>query len=269
VSVSATEAAFEGFRVTRHHPRAILLWAAIWLLGLIAGMAFAIPMLAPWTTEITAAQGNPEAISAEAARAVEHASYAFIPVVLLIQGLLAPAVYRAVLRPSEKRFGFVRLGALEGRVFIVLLVTAALSVALNVGAEWLLAWAEQAGGLAARLGFWLVFSLFTIALSVRLSLIAPITFIRGRLSFAEGWRESGRRFWPLLGMTIIALTMAVIVILLLVMIGVPIFVLMNSGSLAAIGALLMTLLMPLGMALVSTILWAPLAAICRDLQLAD
>ena len=35
MTVSATEAAFEGFRVTRRNPGVVLIWAGVWLIGLI------------------------------------------------------------------------------------------------------------------------------------------------------------------------------------------------------------------------------------------
>jgi hypothetical protein len=270
VSVSATDAAFEGFRVTRRRPGAVVLWAAVWLVGLIVMMFAAVPFILPWMDEIVAGQGDPSALSAGATAALQNATLVFIPIALVLQGLLASAVYRAVLRPQETAFGSLRLGRDEARVLAVGLVTGLLSLALNFGSEWLLLQVNAAAGPLAGGALWLVITAALLALSVRLSLIAPLSFLRRKLAFREGWTASGRLFWPLAGMTVIVITMALVVVLLLFLIGWPMQAAMSAaggpGSAAAgLGALLLLLLMPLGMAMVSTLTWAPFAAICRDL----
>jgi hypothetical protein len=270
VSVSATEAAFEGFRVTRRRPGAVLIWAAIWLAGLFAMMAAMIPLLGPWIEEIAAASGDPAAISAEATVALQRAMLAFIPIALILQGLLASAVYRAVLRPQDKAFGSLRMGRDEGRVLLVGVATGILSGALNLGGEWLVGQVSSAAGVIAGTALSLAITAALIALSVRLCLIAPLTFLRRKFAFREAWTASGRMFWHLLGMTIIVITLSIVVVLLLIMIGWPMQAAMSAAgggasAAAGIGALLMLLLLPLGMAMVTTLAWAPFAAIVRDL----
>lgn len=270
MTVSATEAAFEGFRITRHNPGSVLIWAAVWLVGLIAALFATLPFVSPFLPEIAAAQGNPEALSAGAQAGISQAGFTIVPIVILLQALLMPAVYRAVLRPSPKGFGYLRIGRDELRMFIVALGLGVVSLAFNLVSTVLETVAAQTLGMVVGVLVSTVLFIVSIVISVRLSLIAPITLLREKVAFAEGWRASGPLFWPLLGMTVLALTMAVIVVFLLIMIGWPLWtVLAGAGAatnpLALAGSLLMLALMPLGMALVSTILWAPAAAICKSL----
>lgn len=266
---SATDAAFEGFRVTRQHFGAVMVWAVVWLVGLIVMVMASLPFVAPYMAEIVAAGGDPEALSVAAASSIQRAGLTFIPVALLLQGLLSPAVYRAVLRPDEKGVAFLRLGADEGRVLIVALVAGGVSVALNLGGMWLESWAMQTMGLVARLIVSLVVFVVLVIVGVRLSLVAPMTFMKRRLAFREGWRASGKLFWPLLGISVLALTMAAVIVLLLFVIALPLQA-ASAGQTAspgaAIGALLMLVLMPFGAALIATVLWAPFAAMCRELS---
>lgn len=265
--MSMTEAAFEGFRVTRRHPGAVLLWAAVWLVGFVAMLVAAAPFLAPWMDEIATAEGGgPETLSAGAQRAIQLAGFAFMPVALLIQAVLLPAAYRAVLRPEERRFGYLRIGRDEARILLVSITLAVVSVALNIAGGWLEHLATTSAGLPAGLLVSLAVFVVTLIFSVRASLIAPLTFARRKLSFIEGWRASGPRFWPLLGLTVIVATMAIVVMILLILIGWPLWTIVAGpgGAAAGIGALLMLGLMAFGMALVSTIAWTPFAVVAGE-----
>lgn len=270
MTVSATEAAFEGFRITRHNPGAVLIWAAVWLVGLIAALFATLPFVSAFLPEIAAAQGNPEALSAGAQTGISQAGFAIVPIVILLQAILMPAIYRAVLRPSPKGLGYVRIGRDELRMFIVALGLGVVSLAFNLVSTMLESLAVQSLGMVAGVLVSTALFVVSIVISVRLSLIAPITLLREKVAFAEGWRASGPLFWPLLGMTVLALTMAMIVVFLLIMIGWPMWTLIGGAAgganpLALAGSLLLLALMPLGAALVSTILWAPAAAICKGL----
>ncbi|QDH73365.1 hypothetical protein [Brevundimonas sp. M20] len=268
MKIAATEAVFEGFRLTRRRPGAVALWGAVWLVGLFLIVLAALPMIAPYLDELAAAQGDASKLSAAATAGMERASLMAFPVVFLIQALLATAVYRAVLRPEQSSFGSLRLGRDEGRMLVITVLVGGVSLALNLGGEYLVRLASGANMIVGAL-VWLVVTALVVWLSVRLSLIAPLSFHRGRLAFAEGWTLSKPLFWPLLGLMIVTFALAVVVALLLILIGWPLQVAMSGGGAgspgAALGALLILILIPLGMAMVSTIIWAPFAAICRDL----
>lgn len=269
MKIAATDAAFEGFRLSRRRPGAVAAWGSIWLLGLIAMLLAVMPLLAPHMGELAASGGDATKLSAEASAAVERISLFTIPVLILLQGVLSPAVYRAVLRPQEKSFASLRIGRDEGRLLIVALVVGCVSALFNVGGEILVNASMTAGGMIVGALVWLVVTGVTIWLSVRLCLIAPLSFHRRRLAFREGWKVTRPLFWPLLGLNIIVFALAAVVVLLLILIGWPLQVVMSAGGAAspgaAIGALLIVILLPLGLAMVSTLLWAPFAAICRDI----
>lgn len=270
MTVSATEAAFEGFRVTRQNPSVILIWAAVWLVGLIAAALATFPILSPWMPEMATANGDPSKLSAPALAAISNAGYVILPVVLLIQTVLMPAVYRAVLRPTPKGFGYLRFGRDELRMFVVALGLGAVSLLLNLISSGLESTATQMMGIVGATVVSMVVFVASIVITVRLSLVAPITLLRSKISFAEGWHVSARWFWPLLGITVLSMTMAAIVVILLLMIGLPMQQVVAGGAgavspLSTIGALLLLLLIPLAATLVTTILWAPYAAMCRNL----
>ena len=269
MQINATEAAFEGFRISRRRPGVIAAWGGVWLLGLIAMLLAALPLVAPFMEELAAAGGDAARLSADATAALERTSLLLIPIAVVMQAVLGAAVYRAVLTPEAPRFAFLRLGRDEGRVLVAALVLGCISVLFNFGGEALVTWATAAGGMIAGAVVWLVVTGLMIWVSVRLCLAVPLTFVRERLAFAEAWKASRPLFWPLLGLNIVVLALAAIVVLLLVLIGWPLSVAMASGGpgtpIAAVGVLLTLLLMPLGMAMVSTLLWAPFAVIARDL----
>ncbi|MFC7379680.1 hypothetical protein [Brevundimonas sp. GCM10030266] len=269
MKIAATEAAFEGFRLSRRRPGAVALWGAVWLVGLIAMLLAVMPLLAPHMGELGASGGDPAKLSPAATAAMQRITWVTIPVLILLQAVLAPAVYRAVLRPQEKSFASLRVGRDEGRLLIVALVVGCVSAVANVGGEIIVNASVAGGGMIVGALVWLVVTGVTIWLSVRLCLIAPLSFHRRRLAFVEGWKVTRPLFWPLLGLNIIVFALAAVVVLLLILIGWPLQVVMASGGPAspgaAIGALLILILLPLGMAMVSTLLWAPFAAICRDI----
>ena len=85
MSFSATEAAFEGFRVTRQNPLSVLVWAGLWLVGLIVAVMILGPMTMPYASEIEAAQGDIAALSPSAVRALSLGMLAVLPVLLALQ----------------------------------------------------------------------------------------------------------------------------------------------------------------------------------------
>ncbi len=265
MTISPTEAAFEGFRVARRRPAAILAWAGVWLIGFILMVTAATPFMMPWLSEIVEAEGKASALSPGARSALQYGEFASLPIINLVQSLLMPAVYREILRPADKGLVWLRIGRDELRMLVVMLVLGAVSLALNFGSVKLEELAAGTLALPLRLLLSLALLALSLYVTVRLSLVAPLTFIRRKFAFREGLRKSGGMFWPLIGMTVIVLAMAMVVMLLLFLVGLPLQAMGAPASGAAVvGALLMLLLVPIGMTLVTVILWAPFAALCRD-----
>ena len=270
---SAGEAAFEGFRVTRQHPRAVAGWTLIWLVSLIAMFFTALPIMAPVLDEFREAMrlsmtgvGSP--LPAAIQTRMTYAMLATVPLNVVTQAIVLPALYRAMQSEGRDRFAFVRLGRDELRVLLVLLLLAIVSVVLGqVGDTAVLA---TRGGTLSVVGG--LIGIATTALSlfvaVRLVLAVPATFAQRRIDLKAAWKMTEGRFWPLFGMAIIAGVMACIVGLLLLIMSLPLSAMMAGPATSpagAAGALLVLLLMAAGAALVTIILSAPFMAAYRDL----
>jgi hypothetical protein len=130
------------------------------------------------------------------------------------------AVYRAILRPEEKGWARLRLGADEFRmmglmVILWLLLLAAyivLIILMVVGAGVIGVAAFSAGGgdkaatgsaiagvVAAVMGVYLAFLVFIAWFGVTFSMAAPMTFDKRALHVFRSWKVVKGHFWPLLG----------------------------------------------------------------------
>ena len=272
MSFSATEAAFEGFRVTRHHPVAVLAWALVALASLFAMYAIVAPILSPIAGEFQAimASGGKLEPSLALQTQLSYAALATVPVSMVAQAILMPAVYRAMTSTGRDKFGFLRLGRDELRTLGALAIVTIISLIVSQGGELLatLALASGVGGVALLIQ--VAAMVVGIYLSVRLVFVVPAAFVEGRIDLKAGWQATAGLFWSLLGMAIIAGFMACIVALLLGIVAMPISVGVMAGggatptSLAALCGLM--LLMALAVALAMTILAAPFMTAYRAVK---
>ncbi len=257
---SASNAAFEGFRITREQPLAVLAWAGVWLLGLLAIGIAVQPAMAPFAQEVIATKGNFGAWSEKAQAAFLSSMWVTFPISLVIQAILAPALYRAILTPEARSFAYLRVGMDELRALVIFAATAAISFALSYGGDAL----EKLA--AGTVGLWLgvligtAVSMASIYLAVRFSLLAPRSVREGRFAIKPALATTRRLFWPLLGMGVIAGVMAVLVVLLLVVVALPFS---SLGSTNPLLVLVLLALMGVGMAMVSTVIWAPFAVAAK------
>lgn len=221
MAFSATDAVFEGFRIVRRRP-ATLVW---WSLFYMVVMAFAMTVIGGSLIRLVNAA---EALEAAGTPSPED----FMPILQLYMGVFAvvlpislaagavvyAAVSRAVLRPEESRFGYLRLGMDEVRVLVV---TVALGLMFMASGGVMFTLAGVVGGLAVSLEapwLWLVAVLLGLAavagmiwLAVRLCLAVPITVGERRIAILDSFRLTRGRFWPLLGMAILAGVLSMVV----------------------------------------------------------
>ena len=263
MSFSATEAAFEGFRVTRHHPLAVLAWTLVSLVSLFAMYFIVAPILSPIAGEFQAimASGGKLQPSLALQTQISYAALATVPVSTVAQAILMPAVYRAMTNTGRDRFGFLRLGREELRTLGALLIITLISLVVSQGGELLATLAITSGIGAAALLIEVIAMVAGIFLAVRLVLVVPAAFVEGRIDLKAGWDATKGLFWSLLGMAIIAGFMACIVMLLLGIVALPISVGMMSGGGATPASLIalcgLLLLMSLAIALSMAILASP------------
>ncbi len=224
MSFSATDAAFEGFRVVRRQPMALVFWALFYALMMAAALALV-------GGSLVGLMSMAEELESSGATSPEDfmpilASYATIlavvlPLSLVASAMIYAAVSRAVLRPAESAYGYLRLGMDEVRVLVVSLV---LFIAFMVLASVLFGIVGVVAGIAVATetqALWLVVVLLVLAacaliiwLAVRLSLAIPITMAQRRIAIFDSFGVTKGRFWPLLGMALLAAVMSIVVSLL-------------------------------------------------------
>ncbi|MFA4892641.1 hypothetical protein [Brevundimonas sp.] len=238
MAFSATDAAFEGFRLVRRNPLALVAWTllyAVLTLAALFSLSGMVDQLEAWSVQAEAMESVADptfdqiwAVMSDFGAILAGVAW-LLPVSLVVGAMLGAAVARGVLTPSSDRFGYLRLGMDEVRVLVVTFVLGVVMslvvVAAFVAVGVLIAAARTAGGdgpaaIAALVGFLAATCLF-IWLSVRLSLAVPITVAERRFAFFDSFKLTKGRFWPLLGMAVLALVMVMLVQLLSSIVSLP------------------------------------------------
>jgi hypothetical protein len=239
---SATDAALEGFRLTRERPRIVLVWAGLLLLASLIAAALIFSLAGEAFTALSrgaGAQRTPEE-TFELIGQLGPFSGLLIALWFVFYAVLYSAVYRAVLRPEEGGPGYLKLGGDELRVaatmlLLVLLLIGAtivvgLAAALIIG---LLASGGAGSAMAAAALLPLLLLVPAVYLGVRFSLALPATFAERRIVVWRSWSLTKGRFWPLLGTYVLSLVLGLVVYLLALMIYFAVAALVAGGVVAA------------------------------------
>lgn len=300
MAFSGSDAAFEGFRLVRRKPMALVAWTLLYAIVSLASlfaMSSAIGPMTEWAESMDALENqSPSATPQEVMAAFQGfgevmLSLAWvIPVSLIVSAMLMAAVARAVLNPRASGFGYLRLGMDELRVFVVTLVLGilmafawvAVVVAIGVlsgiasasGANWLWLFVVLAGVAGVAAIIWL---------AVRLSLAVPITVAENRFAFFDSFAVTRGRFWSLFGMAIIAIVMVLVILVLSWVVTLPLGMMAGAeawsfgsgGDAEAVAAALdvtnpwiiaSALAEAIINALLVGVMYAPFAAAYRDLK---
>jgi hypothetical protein len=218
---SPVQAALEGVRMTRRKPLVVLAWAACYfamlvVLGLVVAFAFGGTVRADLAL-LSRTNDVRELIDIVARR--KGTLLPLIAFAVALQSVISVAIMRAVVHPQERRLAYLRVGAEEGRQFVValvgwvvaLIVTALPSAVLvligagliSLGAVETNRWVEVLGAIAvAGLSIWF---------GIRLSLLSITTFAEGKLSLRRTWTLTDHHFWHLLGMYALAVVLTILV----------------------------------------------------------
>ena len=214
---SPTDAAFEGFRLTREQPRVVAVWAGLFLVFSVISALLMVSTVGPQFAALQAASQNPAGLApADAVKILPF--YALVmPVVLVFWSVLLCAVYRAVLRPAEGGLGALRFGVDELRMIAL---TVILWMLMFFGL-FMIGLVASPGMAPAGAGGVSVNPLGAVGLLagagaaiwafVRLSLAAPMTFVTGELHLIRAWTLTRGQFWRLLGAYVLALGLAGVV----------------------------------------------------------
>ena len=248
-SFSATDAAFEGFRLTKEQPKTLLIWAAFNLVISVISLVLLIgvggsSLQAMMEMEQAGAEADP-AQAMEMLRSLGVVYAMILPVALITQSMLGAAVYRAILRPSDGGVGYLKLGGDELRlvalslVYFLLMVVGMVAITVLASIVVGLAGAVVGAGGAALLGvavFLFVSGLMIFAV-VRLSLAGVITFAQRRIAVFDSWSLTRGQFWNMTGAYVLTLAAVVVVMLLSVIIFAAVAAILSGGDLAAVGAM--------------------------------
>lgn len=257
-SLSATDAAFAGFRILRDNPAIILMWTLVsflFMLGVILLIAMFVGGPIVSLVQAGDADPAPEQVAALVLTMLPLILL-MIPLFLIYSGVMVASVNRAILRPQEKGFFYLRLGADEMRVAVVLLVQGLAGFGVNMVASIVqtiaTAGAMVAGGaessaafspaaVAVQLASWAVM----IFLNVKFCLAPAQTFAKRSIDIFGTWSLTKGRFWTIFAAYLLAGVICVLlgVVILVVLFGAAFA--SGIGAMLQAGAGLETLNIPL------------------------
>jgi hypothetical protein len=210
---SASEAALEGFRLTKERPGTILAWSGIYAVGmLVIGEVMLSSLGADALAIARKGQFSPEDAQVLATRLIQSLP-AFLLVLLLavvLISVITGGIYRLVLRPEQPGFLHLRLGADELRLTLVNVALFAIGLVCLMIGFVAIAVAEQGGSAVGFVVAPLV-AVLTVWVGVRLSLATPMAFKERHISLLAAWELTRGRFWPIFGMIVLSLIFYIMV----------------------------------------------------------
>ena len=201
--------AFEGFRIIRSKPYAVLAWGLLLLVGNAAALYVLTAMAGPALQAMQQMQnagGEPGADEVQAMLKLFPpilAGYGVaIPIQLIANAFTNCAAYRAVLGKDDKGpawlgFGIAELRQIAVAILFSLLMFAGLFAVILAASIVAGVLAAFVGAAAAGLGVVaVVVAFFVMAVfALRLSLCGVQTFDEGRVNLFGSWKLTEGRFW--------------------------------------------------------------------------
>lgn len=228
MAFSATEAALEGFRLTRRHPAAVAVWAALMLVFNFGLAVLMVVMAGPQLMAMSQMdQTNPEAMAPQELLSMLGpviAVYAILIVLsVIVMSVFTAAVYRAADSEGGDRSGFLRFGADELRQMAVGLIVGllgfvgliGLTLVFGIIVGFITATSGGAGDVGAIIGvtllLYVVMAAGGLAFYTKFSFAGPMTFLSKRVRVFESWKATSGRFWPLAGCYLMAVLLGLLV----------------------------------------------------------
>lgn len=211
--IDVARTATTGLGVIVRQPMAVLAWAGVLLLLGVLPAAGLMSAFLGSLAEIARMDASGIEPSPDALVPAMSAAFAMQPVLLVtslaVRAILTAAVFRAVLEPDERRWFYLRLGARELWLALMIVVFGVLSFvvmipmsAVLVPLLMVLAMGSD-GNVLAVLPIMLTAVLIALAvlgwLFVRFSMALPMTFTEQRFRLFESWTMTRGQTWRLIG----------------------------------------------------------------------
>ncbi|MGA0604610.1 hypothetical protein ACO2Q0_01305 [Phenylobacterium sp. VNQ135] len=236
---SPTDAALEGFRITKERPRKLLA-AAIFMFLVSVLQVFIEVSMPDEARAALAALGSEDTLATGALLEALAILSPLLLLGLLIQSMMAAAIYRILLRGQTGSIRLFRVGPAEFRLMALALIYvvlfALLMAAITVVGFVLAAVASGLGeGVLVLVSFlcWVGAVALVIVLGVRLSLAPVITFDRDKLALFDSWNVTRGQFWRLTGAYVLMIALVILAFVVTILLFLPaagIAVVITGGS---------------------------------------
>lgn len=235
----------DGFGLITGRPLSVFVWGLLLLAPTFASVALILPSMGEMFAAMAAADAAATTDGAvnnqmfAAMMQFQLASMLLNIGQLVIMAIVYTAIFRAVLRPTERGLFSLRLGMDEVRVAVVglaigvVLYIAVIVLAL-IGAAFIFAlWSTDSTLGALALGLYVLLALVGICWAMaRVSMMAPASVLYRDFAFAGGWRLASGKAWPLFGMMVLIVLIIMAIEVVLILVGMLVF----SGVWATMGS---------------------------------
>jgi len=228
----------EGFSLIRRHPGSVLVWGVVRIalsvavVALYAPVYFSIFQAARAGAGAAALQGNPQLLQ------MQSLSLPIDIVQLFIASVIWCAVFRSVLHPEQSRFAYLRVGATEFFVAVLLLgagfglvigmigVVLVSAIVIGLLAVMHLVWLAVIVGILAAIASLIALIYF----GLRFSMVGPMIVEDSKFHLGESWNLTRGHVGSLfmIGLLIFVVALVAEIVLGIVLIAV------GAGALAAI-----------------------------------
>jgi hypothetical protein len=190
--ISIEKTVWSGFSLASHHPWAFGLWVLVDLVLGLGPYALIMALLGPNFLDLVR-HGQTDTIEQ---LLTGRALGGLAPLVsgMVLYAILYGAVFRAVLEPEDRRFGYLRLGKREvvlGALMVMFYFGLIALVACALVVAWVINFAvtavAPAAGALTSLVLMIGLVVAAIWLLARLSMVMPMSFADRRIRIAEAW----------------------------------------------------------------------------------
>lgn len=249
-AIAVAEAVAEGFGLIRRRPGAVLIWGAVRTLYAIFSFGLVAPIFIARFEDIIKRAGGgvttPPDLSSM--MALQSANLLLSIAGGFVSAILSCAVFRAVLKPEEGRFAYLRLGAAEVFLFLltfgvaILFILAMVVTVIPLAMVVVIASVVHAAGVAATIAVVGGLSLLGLLIFVliRLSVAGPMMVEDGRFHLTDAWAMTRGHAGELLLVGILLFVMLILMEVVLGAFALAIglaFLAQAAGSLAAVHSL--------------------------------